>query len=191
MSDDDLRIEKKWLQRARLDLEDFDRFYDKYFDRVSKFILIQTRDLDVAMDLTQETFLKAMADLEKFHWQGYTFGAWLYRIATNRIRDHKRRTEREQPLDPLFEADLRAIGKSALVDLIDLEDRRFLRECLGRLDDLEQEIFSLKHDARLKVREIAVVLDLPEGTIRSRLKRGREKIRRMFHARDEIERKRG
>ena len=99
---DALAIEKKWLQLARIDIEQFEHLYRKYRPRIHRFIALNVRDADLAANLTDETFSRAVDKLESFRWQGYSFGAWLFRIARNvmgqEFRSRGRRTE--VPFDP-------------------------------------------------------------------------------------------
>ena len=66
---------------AAVDPDAFDRFYDKYHDRIFAFAYWRTGDEDAATDVTAETFLTAWEKRGRFRWQGYTFGAWLFQIA--------------------------------------------------------------------------------------------------------------
>ncbi len=82
----DLDIEKKWLQLTRIDIEQFEFFYKKYRPKIYKYIFMRTLEKDLAIDLTDETFSRAVDKLGSFAWQGYSFGAWLFKIAQNLTR---------------------------------------------------------------------------------------------------------
>jgi RNA polymerase sigma-70 factor (ECF subfamily) len=177
MHDSELAIEKRWLLWARLDPEDFRRFYEKYCDSVYHFCLRRTLDPQLSEDLTSETFLRAQRNLWRFRWQGVTFGAYLYRIALNLVRQHAiiaaRSINLEEP--ELTVVDLRI---NPLAELVLNERQRLVRAAVGKLDRLGQDVFLLHYWEELKTAEIAVVLDIPEGTVKTRLRRGREGLRR-------------
>lgn len=177
MHDSELAIEKRWLLLARLDPEDFRRFYEKYCDSVYRFCLRRTLDPQLSEDLTSETFLRAQRNLWRFRWQGVTFGAYLYRIALNLVRQHAiiaaRSINLEEP--ELTVVDLRI---NPLAEVVLNERQRLVRTAVGKLDPLGQDVFLLHYWEELTTAEIAVVLDTPEGTVKTRLRRGREGLRR-------------
>jgi RNA polymerase sigma-70 factor (ECF subfamily) len=176
MHDTELAIEKRWMILARLDPEDFRRFYEKYCDSVYRFCLRRTLDPQVAEDLTSETFLRAQRNLWRFRWQGVTFGAYLYRIALNLVRQHAmvaaRSVNMAEPgltiMDPRI---------NPLAEIVLTERQRTVRLAVGNLDQLSQDIFLLHYWEVLTTAEISVVLGTPEGTVKTRLRRGREELR--------------
>ncbi len=175
----ELSIEKRWLLLARVDPEDFGRFYAKYCDRVYRFCLRRTLDADVAEDLTSETFLRAQRKLWRFRWQGVTFGAYLFRIALNLVRRHAAVAARSVGL---AEPELSVIDPrlNPLAAVVLSDSQRALREAVAQLDRLGQEIFLLHYWEELTIAEIAAVLGRPEGTIKTRLQRGRHQLKRIL-----------
>lgn len=180
---EELEIEKRWLLLARMDPAKFVLFYDKYYPLVHRFLFGKVLDRDLADDLTSETFLKAQRGLWKFRWMNVTFGAWLFQIARNEILLHYRRQksirkacDAQTPPVP----DLRA---NPLAQLVLTEDRRFLYNLVMGLDSLSSEIFQLYYWGDFTTRQIGVILDIPEGTVKTRLNRGREDIRKSIRLR--------
>ena len=174
--DDELAIEKRWLVLARIDPEDFRRFYDKYCDRVYRLCLRRVLDPDLAEDLTSETFLRAQRSLWRFRWQGVTFGAYLYRIALNLVRRQAKAAAAMISVDP---GDVTIVDArlNPLAEVVLTERQRAVRAALTALDDLGREIFMLHYWEELTVAQISVVLDTPEGTVKTRLQRGRSLLR--------------
>ncbi len=176
VDDDELEIEKRWMGRARLNPADFNRFYEKYADRVFSFCLSRTLDRDLAEDLTSETFTQAQATLWRFQWKGVTYGAYLYKIALNLVRQHARKTARAIHLN---EADVTIIDTrlNPLAEIV-LTERQFLvRKAVAGMDSLGQDIFLLHYWENMTTAEIAAVLGTPEGTVKTRLQRGRHHLR--------------
>ena len=132
------------------------------------------------MDLTNETFTNALEHLGGFQWRGVTFGAWLYRIAMNLSRKHERETVRNRDIERIPEEALGVDDDDTLQAMVTEENRRFLSKCLDSLDEQSRNVFILHYWSGLTIREISVVMDVKEGTLRSKLKRDREKIRRMY-----------
>lgn len=174
----ELEIEKEWLRLAEIDPDRFDRFYDKYHDRIFSFAYWRTRNEDAATDVTAETFLTAWEKRGQFRWQGYTFGAWLFQIARSVI-SHRQRHEavrreadfdgkRHEPVAPgTPETELAAGNDMALINA-----------CLDRLTEGQREVIILHHFVGLAVRQIAHVTKTPQGTVNSHLRRGKTALRR-------------
>ncbi len=176
MSDRELSTEKNWLERARVDPERFLVFYEKYRDGIYRFLLLKTRDEDVARDLTAETFLLAQERLWKFRWQGLPFGAWLFRIALNLVRQHHRAAGRNETVPLESVAVLPDGAPSALDNLVMEEEHRVVYESLSVLDDANRTIFLLHYWMEHTTAEVAAIVGMPEGTVKSRLVRGRRKL---------------
>lgn len=173
---DDLVIEKKWLQLAKVDPEQFAYFFDKYHDRILAYVFWRTNDLDLAADITDTVFAVAWQKLGKFRWQGYSFGAWLFQLArgetANALRKQDRRQEVEfQPGqdDPLDEDSPERLLKQET-------DEQLLQLCLQQLDDLRHDVFVLHYWVGMSTAQVAVVLKVPEGTVCSNLDRGRRQL---------------
>jgi len=176
VEDSELAIEKRWMILARLNPEDFRRFYEKYCPRVYYFCLRRTLDPELAEDLTSETFLRAQRSIWKFRWQGVTFGAYLFRIALNLIRQRARRAAHMVSLD---DAEVTIVDAriSPLAEVVLTERQLAVRTVVAGLDRLGQEIFLLHYWEGMTTAEIAAVLGTPEGTVKTRLRRGRTYLR--------------
>ena len=171
----DLEIEKKWLQLARVDGADFEFFYRKYYDTILIFISGEIKDSHVAQELTNEVFSLALDKLDKFQWQGYSFGAWLFQIARNLRSEENRKqslnlevpweSEHEDVEDPNADAELK-------------DDTDVLRYCIENLDPVRRQVFQARYWSRMKVKEIAIVLDLNVSQVKNHLVRGRVHLRR-------------
>ena len=178
--ENELELEKMWLQEARKDPDKFLFFYEKYLDHIYNYIYWKTLDHDLTKDLTGETFLRALAGLGKFQWQGHPFRIWLRTIAINVVRQHYRRMMKRRLLE---EGELEAIPgpwSNPLADMILEERQRVLFLCVKKLDELNQKIFFLRFGDGLKLREIAAELGHPLGTIKARLHGIKKKISEML-----------
>ncbi len=174
----DLHIERRWFLKSRVDLERFNYFYEKYHGPIQAFILHRTGDPDLAEELASETFLRALRGLWKFRWQGVTFGAWLYRIAVNVVNRHYRQESRMRSHhQPGRLASLPDPGAGPHDRLENAEARRRLRSAMATLDPDTQTILALKYFEGLKIREIALITRMPEGTIKARISRALGKLR--------------
>ena len=183
MIEKELLEEKELVERAQRDPQAFGELYDRYYPRIYHYILGRTACVDTAMDITSTTFFKALAGLKKFRWQGVSFGAWLYRIATNEVYAHFRKAKNEVTL---LENIIHQPGEAdPLVDVIEAEEelerhQEFLKiqQKLVNLPVKYQEVISLRFFENKEIHEIAEILRKPEGTIKSLLHRGLKNLRK-------------
>lgn len=154
------------------------RFRRKVFHIAYKF----TGKHDEAEDLTQEIFLKVFRSLEKFN-RDADFSTWLSSVARNYCIDHYRagKREREVLVEDLLAFDLApASTGNPYRDLEDRDRRSFLRRGLDMLPDKLREAVVLRDLQGLSYQEMAERLGLPEGTVKSRINRGREELTRLL-----------
>jgi len=181
----ELQLEQEWLAAALRDPENFQFFYDKYADRIHRFIRTRTGDDELARDLTALVFTKALGRLDEFTWQGYTLGAWLFRIATNEIRKHYQSEGRLNTIGGDNTQELAPDPQSGQLDSIILtEAQQFIFQCLHNLSEQDQDIFILHYWEGQKTRQVADTLGLSENTVKTRLARGRDRLRSMMEPSD-------
>jgi RNA polymerase sigma-70 factor, ECF subfamily len=155
------------------------RYKRKVFHIAYKF----TGRHDDAEDLTQEIFLKVFRSLDKFN-RDADFSTWLSSVARNFCIDHYRASKREKEVlvEDLVAFDLApaSAGSSPHRLLEDRDRRSFLRRGLEALPDKLREAVVLRDLQGLSYQEMADRLGLPEGTVKSRINRGREELSRLL-----------
>ena len=154
------------------------RFRRKVFHIAYKF----TGKHDEAEDLTQEIFLKVFRSLEKFN-RDADFSTWLSSVARNYCIDHyrARKREREVLVEDLLAFDLAPASSGNPHRALEERDRRsFLRRGLEMLPGKLREAVVLRDLQGLSYQEMADQLHLPEGTVKSRINRGREELARLL-----------
>jgi RNA polymerase sigma-70 factor (ECF subfamily) len=155
------------------------RYKRKVFHIAYKF----TGRHDNAEDLTQEIFLKVFKSLEKFN-RDADFSTWLSSVARNFCIDHYRASKREKEVlvEDLVAFDLAPASalSSPHRQLEDRDRRSFLRRGLDALPEKLREAVILRDLQGLSYQEMADRLHLPEGTVKSRINRGREELSRLL-----------
>jgi RNA polymerase sigma-70 factor (ECF subfamily) len=154
------------------------RYRRKVFHIAYKF----TGKHDDAEDLTQEIFLKVFKSLDKFN-QDADFSTWLSSVARNYCIDHYRASKREREVlvDDLVAFDLAPASFGNPHRVLEERDRRsFLRKGLELLPGKLREAVILRDLQGLSYQEMADRLQLPEGTVKSRINRGREELGRLL-----------
>jgi RNA polymerase sigma-70 factor (ECF subfamily) len=170
VADDDLALLHAW--RAG-DAAAGETLFERHFDAVFRFI--RNKVGDKADDLVQEVFLACVKGRDRFRAES-SFRTYLFAVARNKIIDHWRARGKLQ-VDDLSEASAHDLGPSPSSLMGRAEDERLLVMALRRLPlDLQMAI-ELYYVEGLKSREVGDVLDIPHGTVRSRLRRGLDQLR--------------
>jgi RNA polymerase sigma factor (sigma-70 family) len=142
-----------------------------------------------AEDLTQEIFIKIFQTLKSYDQAQGTFTTWLTRVARNHLVDHYRRTKRDRSTssldDELGQVEAKtSTGPSPLASVESRERRELIQEGLNKLSPDLREAVILRDLHDLDYDEIARVLDVPQGTVKSRINRGRLELARVLKRMD-------
>ena len=135
---------------------------------------------DDARDALQEAFVKAFQALERFD-ASRPFGPWFFQILRNQCRDLLRRRQArfrvEVVSDGLLDSAPDTGPSSAIRQRQRVEARRLLWKALERLPEDQREVLVLKELQGLRYQEIASIVDIPEGTVASRLFSARQALK--------------
>lgn len=150
----------------------FSELVARYQDRIYRFLMRLTRSPDDAMELTQDAFLHAYQGMERWRPEAQ-FSTWLFRIARNLAFDLLRREKRVEFM-PL-EEDVAMVDPAPTPDtaLETVQRYRMLEAVLARLPAEHREILLLLEIEEMSYEDIAAVLDLNLGTVKSRIARAR------------------
>lgn len=137
-------------------------------------------DRTLAEDLAQETFLRVIRGIQQYQ-HPRPFKPWLYMLATNLARDHYKRAEtrRATPMSDEISRQLEADDRPEDVLLADDETRQVI-EALATLPDHQREAVVLRYYQGLSHVEIAEALNIPTGTVKSRLSNGLSRLRELL-----------
>ena len=143
----------------------FETIYREHFSSIARFLYRRTGNQDLAEDLAADTFLAAWKALPRYKSTGVPIRSWLLRIATNKANAVARRDQIRR----------RILGRLPTRQLTDQPEdvSDWLYPALARLRPQHQAVISLVHLEGLSIEQTARVLDLPEGTVKSRLHRAR------------------
>ncbi len=172
------------VDRAKRDPAAFGVLYDLHYSRIFNYALHRTASLQAAQDITSEVFFKALNNISRFRWQGIPFSAWLYRIANNETATYMRhRADQQVRWEPASEFDTRT-SPAADDEIIQAEaelERHgqylALHDHIRRLDIKYQEVIALRFFENKQINEISAVLGKSDGTVKSLLHRGLQKLR--------------
>ena len=162
----------------------FDILVVKYQDRLVYSVYKFCKDLELSQDITQEAFVKAFRNIDKFRGES-SFYTWIYRIAINTAKNYfsnKSRgaeTYNEDILDTaLSDMSLNSDNPETLLAAEEMKD--VVNQAFQNLPDEIRSTLSLREYDGLSYEEIAKVQNCPIGTVRSRIFKGRELINETF-----------
>ena len=169
--------ERLIVARARRDRAAFAPLYERYPPDVYRYCYYRLGSREAAEDVTSQTFLKAMANLDQF--RGGSFWAWLFTTAHRTIIDHVRARRPDLPLDAAEAALSRAASPAELSPesaALAGDDHRQLATLLARLPADQRRVVELRL-AGLNDREIADVLGQRHTAVRTRQSRALARLR--------------
>ena len=158
--------ERAWIRGAqRGSVSDLEALFREHWPRAYRAAFLVVHDAAAAEDIAQEAFLAAVRALDRFD-RRRPFGPWLHRIAVNRAIDWARASKLRAEQE---ERDLPAPGRA------DPDER--LLPALASLDADHRAVIVLRYLLEYTPGEIAELLDLPRGTVNSRLRRGLDRLK--------------
>lgn len=161
--------ERELLARAQRDRSAFGEIYARNYDRVLQYAYRRTGHATTAEDVVAEVFETALSELSRFVWREIPIHHWLFRIANHAILRAEKRKRRHRSASIEL---AQGIAHPSCDD-----SAESAREALRKVAPRFQEVLSLHYLAGLSVEEIAPLLGIAKGTVKSRLFRGREAMR--------------
>jgi len=179
-------LENRLAQLARSgDRSAFGQLVDLYKDKIFHLAYRMTGSRQEAEDIVQETFMRVYANLDKYDSR-WKFSTWIFRIGNNLCIDRLRKRRPTWSLDA-ENPDADGGDGYAMLPTNDAspEDRMVLsemqkniRDAIAQLPDKYRSVVVLRYLQDLSLNEIADILELPVSTVKTRLHRGRESLRR-------------
>lgn len=167
------------LRAQRGDQMAFEKLYERYNNRISRYLIRMVGDDGVGCELTQETFLKAWEALISLR-DPSRFASWLYRIATNRAYNHQNhaRLIHMIPWEEYAEqsAMLSISGPERLI-----EETELMKLVLARVSPTYRPYFILYVIEKLSQKEIADLLGTKLSNVSKYVSRGREEFRQIYY----------
>ena len=163
--------ERAWIAGAQAgSLPDLEALFREHWPRAYRAAYLVVHDGAAAEDIAQEAMLSAIRTLDRFD-RRRPFGPWLHRIVVNRaidwVRSRALRAEADEPALELATADRAEDGEPYSQPVL---------AALGELSPDHRAVIVLRHLLEYSPREIARMLDLPRGTVNSRLRRGLDQL---------------
>lgn len=154
--------------------------YEAYGDAIFRYCLFQTSRRDVALDLTQDTFMKAWEYIENGNVVD-NMRAFLYRIAGNLVIDYRRK-KKSDSLDSMMETGF-DVGFDERGNLERLLDGKEVMKLIETIPEMYRDVLIMRYVDDLSVQEIAEITGETENNISVRLHRAIDKLRTLVEER--------
>ena len=181
MSDLEIKLIKKAIEGDIKAFEKLIRKYQKYAYNIS---LKYMKDKQDAQDVTQDALIKVFKNLKNFNMKS-KYSTWLYRIVVNTSKDElKKRNKKQNEIDIDSEYENSRLLDSKYEPLKEMENKvlkKKLGEAIDILDLKYREVIVLCDIKDFSYEEISEILNIPIGTVRSRISRGRKKLRTIIN----------
>lgn len=167
--------EHQLVEAAKKDTTKFEVLYNRYYEAIFCFIYQRLDSKELAFDITQQVFIKALQGLKKYKYKGVPFSAWLYRIASNELNNSFKKNKL-----------IRTINIESLTPHTLKEDRdeeslddlwNILIEQIGTLAASEITLIEMRYMENRPFKEIANILDITENNAKVKVYRIIDKLK--------------
>jgi len=177
-----VNLERELTRLRSGDVEAVAALMERYQHRLYRYLLRLVRQPATAEDLFQQTWLRVMERIKSYNPE-HSFEGWLFALAHNLAIDFLRRYQPASLDEPLPSGDsqvetIAGRGPGALDQLLARERTTWLAECVAELPVLFREVLTLRFEEEMRLEEIAAVMGLPLGTVKTRLHRALKHLRR-------------
>lgn len=171
--------EEKWIRKLfkKPKCKEADLLIRSYYDEIYRYVYRQIGNKETAMDITQEIFISMLKSIKTYDSSKSAFRTWLYKIATNKIIDHKRKKVIDTtPLEELKVSTLNDFTK-------DIELNELVKKIQAKINTMElqiQQIFRLHIYGEYTFGEIGVMLGQKEATVKTKYHRLIKQLREEY-----------
>ena len=158
-------------------MQDIEAVYKEYFEMIYKYLILLSKDENLAEELTQETFYRAVKNIDKYKGEA-KISTWLCQIAKNLWYDELKRRKQE-PLDDIqiLDNNFENLPEDAVLSN---EKKIELYQNMQKLDKQTREVIYLRSMGGLSFKEIALILNKTEGWARITFYRGKVKLKELY-----------
>lgn len=182
--------DEELMQRVNANDDDraYGELYHRHARRLMGFLYRQMNgDEALAADLTQDAFMRVWTARKRF--LGTNFRTWLLTIAYNLVKSHYRHTEHQKQYELLTKQTGEEVADSNIINQMASEAfDQALRQLLETMPPESRLLFSLRFEEELSVPEIAAMMELPEGTVKSRLHTLTQTLRQKLNQHEDFRR---
>ncbi len=178
-------IDFNLVQAAKKDRAAFGVLYEKYFEKLYRFIFVKIGDKQISNDLCQATMLKAMLNIHKYKDLGFPFSSWLYKIASNEVNLYFRKIKKlhEVSLSPMHITNL--LMEVNIENPEEINTQEQVIELMNKLDANQSELIELRFFMGFSFKEMANYYQVSEGNMKMKVYRLLKKVKRLYFVKNE------
>lgn len=183
-----MKGEEQLIEKAKIDSKAFGQLYEFYYPKIFGYVFRVSGDYDISCDITSETFTKAFLRISSFKWKDISISSWFFKIATNELNQYFRKKKytpftlidlsvhKEVTINTNFSDET----NPTLSNIYMAEDFKNVQKQLKSLLPIYQKVIALKYFEEMSIKEISEILNKKEGTVKSLLSRGIDKLRKLL-----------
>lgn len=168
--------EKQLVLIAKQNRKNFKHLYNLYYERIFLFLLRRSENETLAQDLTQQTFVKAMINIEKYEFKGFPFSSWLYRIGLNELNLHYRNNKKKRTIS-IDGSELPELSEELPSELNPALNNENLVKAFNVLTEAEVTLIEMKYFEKRSHQEIGEILGISVSNAKVKLHRIIKKMR--------------
>lgn len=173
--------ESEVIQLAKKQQDYFGLLYDKYFEQIFRFVFKRLGgNEDLAGDITQQTFMKAMANIEKYEDRGFPFSSWLYRIAQNEVMMYFREQKKHVTVEIEERSVLDLMEEANISSAMSQDEQEQLMAILNGMEQEHLDLIELRFFQTLSFKEIADIYSITEANAKMKIYRILEKLNKKW-----------
>lgn len=173
--------ESEVIQLAKKQQDYFGLLYDKYFELIFRFVFKRLGgNEDLAGDITQQTFMKAMANIEKYEDRGFPFSSWLYRIAQNEVMMYFREQKKHVTVEIEERSVLDLMEEANISTAMSQDEQEQLMAILNGMEQEHLDLIELRFFQTLSFKEIADIYSITEANAKMKIYRILEKLNKKW-----------
>lgn len=177
-SKQDILLEENQIKAAQQNSLLFEPLYNKYYEKIVRFIYQRVNTKEEAFDITSQVFYKCMLHLKKYEFRGLPFSAWLYRIALNELN----MMYRSNKVDKVLNVDTAGLHYIAAdIEEEDIEIKHTaIANAIALLPEEELHLIEMRFFEKRSFKEIGDILNINENNAKVRLYRCLDKVKMMI-----------
>lgn len=169
ISKQEIESEQGQISAAQKDPAKFEVLYNRYHEQLFRFVYKRLDSKEIAFDLTQQVFMKALAGIQKYRFKGLPFSAWLYRIATNELNSLFKKNSKLRTVN-IETTHIEQLADEIEEETIDDLYKKLL-PLIGALADDELNLIEMRYFENRAFREIGNILSITENNAKVKVYR--------------------
>ena len=174
-----LTKEHEYIVAAKKNPKDFAVLYDMYYEAIFRFIYKRMDDKEMTFDTTQQVFLKALDNIQKYEFKGVPFASWLYRIAYNEINTMFRTQKAEHTIN-IDSVSIYNIIEEIQETKIEFYHDKIVNIIAEELEEEEIQLIEMRFFEKRSFKEIAEILEITENNAKVKTYRIIDKLKKIL-----------